>query len=97
MWRVAGNDSVDFLINANSRHFRKSATTLAHLYGDGDLRATTHDALNHAKETNHSNYQNCMRRHVVTNAKLKLKQLCKAGIYLSMLNPSVKTINSNQR
>jgi hypothetical protein len=68
---------VDFPSNANSRHFRKSATAIAHLFGDVALKDSVHNALNHEKRTNYVSYQSSIRRHVVTDAKLKLSKLRK--------------------
>ena len=75
IWRAAANDFPSFPASANSRHLRKCATALAHLYGDRNLKGTIHEALNHSQATNSRSYQNLIRRHTVTNAKMSVLAL----------------------
>jgi len=75
IWRATGNEFPEFPIEANSRHLRKCSTALAHLYGDSKLRGSVHEALNHSQTTNSRNYQNLIRRHTVTNAKMDILAL----------------------
>jgi len=75
IWLAAGKDFPNFPVRANSHHLRKSATALAHIFGDDQLKGSVHTALNHSAETNASAYQNTIRQHTVVTAKGKLTDL----------------------
>lgn len=77
IWRATIRNFPEFPAHANTRHLRKSATALAHLYGDAKLKGSIHEALNHSEKTNSSNYQSLLRKSSVIEAKASVIDLRK--------------------